>query len=175
MIDARWLPWLAIGALSAGVSVLNWATDPRGGRHRDAIHAAFLMNLVWIISTAEYFLPAPNGRLIGPLMDVAFIAWIVDLIMRRRGRVDGWMVWLAGLLAAQALAHLVYMVNHLALGVLTRYILILNLTYVVELIAVGWPGGCGVADRLRGTLRLSGDLRSPVGARRVSSTHWRHR
>jgi hypothetical protein len=150
---------LSLGIAAISVVGLNLLTNKPLNRHPDAVGMAGAMLAVWAVSMwADAFLTPPESKFLNPPIDALLAAWTFGMWLTRR---EKWKLVVIGFLLIQSLAHLVYQTEALADGVLRRYVLILNVTYLGELGAIAWPGGSCAWNHYRERLR---SLRRPHSA-----------
>ena len=152
---------ISLGAVAALMLAFVMLTDCRVNRQPDALGAALAMVLIWSITMiAGQVLPPPESRLINPVIDLALIVGMTAAFLTRP---EGWKALFVAVTMVELAMHAVYQAKYQSPVTEYRYILGLNMAYLVQLACAGFPGARYVARRLgdylfrgRGFSRLEG-------------------
>lgn len=154
---------LSLGCAAAASFAFVMATDRGSVRHPDAVILSAVMVLIWGISMiSDGLLAPPESKLLNPVLDAAFAVGAGWAWLTRR---EGWKIALLVLLAVQSLSHVVYQTEYRQAGVLWSYTLVLNMTFLAELLCIMTPGASNVARWIGGVLRVHRDPHPHLGAR----------
>lgn len=152
---------IALGLSAVAVLVFTMLTNRPHERHPDAVGAALAQVGVWSAAMgSQALLSPPDSMMIGPVVDAMLAVWMAYAWFTHRER---WKLVFLAFLGVEALAHVVFQTEYRGEGVLYRYVLVLNLSFLAQLACVATPGAAYVADRIGRALRDYRDQMPHVG------------
>lgn len=132
------MAWFSLGLLALISFALSaWAYGLDRSRS-DLLGTSLVLALTWpLTDLVGRVLSPPYSMLLGPVMDLAFVA---GLILAQKQKPEKWKLALITLLAFQALMHVAYQASSNHPQALESYIAELNVAYAVQLILVAFTG-----------------------------------
>lgn len=150
------MPTLAtlLGALAGLTLAFVMATNRPYDRHPDAVTLAWAMVGIWVVCTlADILLMPPHSKGLNGPLDAGMGALVVALMIGRR---DVWKLPLLALLAVQGVMDFSYQASSSETIVLWWYTFGLNVTFILQLVCIAWPGGRYVVTARRDRRRWPG-------------------